>query len=239
MTSPGTRSADQATIGERIDYTVTATIPEGVTVYNGLLVDNYDETRLAYVASSAAATLNGSPLPAGWSIADTGGQVSVTYGTPYVNAPDSGDDTLELTFSVTVLDVAANRRTLSLPNQARQTWDDSRTPAVGHLIDSNNAAVRIVEPNLTISKTNDDGDGIVDAGQIVEYQLAVTNDNGLHPYVSRAHDLVVTDVLPAEIDCTAVFDITHNGSCVRGESRRHRVEWASTQNSWRSTQRRR
>ena len=214
--TPGNALADQATIGERIDYTVTATIPEGVTVYNGLLVDDYDETRLAYVASSpaAAATLNGSPLPDGWSLTDTGGQISVVYGTPHVNAPDSGDDTLVLTFSVTVLDVAANRRTLSLPNQARQTWDDSRTPAVGHVVDSNNASVRIVEPNLTITKMNDDGDGIVDAGQTVEYQLAVTNDNG-PSYVSRAHDLVVTDVLPDEIDCTAVFDITNNGSCVQ------------------------
>jgi len=206
---PGNNRNGQATIGERIDYTVTVTIPQGVTVYDGSLVDDYRETQLEYLPGTATATLNGGSLPTGWNLDDTGGRIVVSYPVTYVNPPGSGDDTLELTFSATVLDVAANTRNLVIRNKAVQRWKDSTGKEQSRNSSSN---TRIVEPNLTIQKTNDDADGIVQAGQTIGYELLVTNDNGVQR-VSVAHDLVVTDTLPADLDCAVVSSISHGGTC--------------------------
>ena len=116
------RSVSVSTTGHRA-------IPEGVTVYDGVLVDDYDETGLGTWrqcrrnAEWVCRCLQDGRSP------PRAPRSPIDYpATEYVNAPDTGDDILILTFSATVLYVAANRRSLSLPNRARQTWDDSRTP---------------------------------------------------------------------------------------------------------------
>ena len=217
----------QATIGERVDYAVTVTIPEGTTVYDGLLLDNYDENTLGYVADSAAATLKdgplpAGPLPAGWILDDTGDQITVTYPATYVNLPDSGDDLLVLTFSATILDVSSNVRGAWRTNGATQEWYDS---SGGRTRRSSTSGTRIVEPNLTISKSDDDIDGVVTPGQTVGYSLLVTNDDGIS-YVSLAHDLVVTDTLPGGLDCSDLSTMSHGGTCA--DSNPDVITWNSS-----------
>ena len=207
---PGNNRRGQATIGERIDYKVTVTIPEGVTVYNGLLVDDYEELQLG-PAWNAAATLEGVDIGTlvGWSLTNTGERIGVTYPATYVNLPDSGDDELILTFSATALDVLLNKRGSVILNRAVQWWTDSAGRSLSR---GNRSNTRIVEPNLTISKTDDDDDGIVHAGQVIEYSITVTNDDTID-YVSVAHDLIVTDTLPAALDCSDVSSISNGGIC--------------------------
>ncbi len=210
----GNSFLSQATIGERVDYTVSVAIPEGTTVYKGLLLDDYDENTLGYVAGSAAATLKdgalpAGPLPAGWILDDTGDQITVSFPATYVNLPDSGDDLLVLTFSVTILDVPSNVRSMWRTNRAMQEWYDSTDSRTTRF---STVGTRIVEPNLTISKSDDDVDGVVTPGQTVEYILVVANDNSIR-YVSRAHDLVVTDTLPPGLECGDISNISHGGAC--------------------------
>ena len=61
VSESGNDAATQATIGEDITYTVSATIPEGTTLGSAAaLTDTLDSpSRQPYVAGSATATLNG------------------------------------------------------------------------------------------------------------------------------------------------------------------------------------
>ena len=75
VTGAGQRAADAA-IGEEITYTLTATIPQGTTIYDSPTLTDVLGTRLTYVAGSAAATLNGTSLP-------TGGLTLTASGSPH------------------------------------------------------------------------------------------------------------------------------------------------------------
>ena len=61
----GNNAATQATIGEKVNYTLTATVPEGTTLGGSAeITDTVSSTeRLSYVTGSAAATLNGVAVP--------------------------------------------------------------------------------------------------------------------------------------------------------------------------------
>jgi large repetitive protein len=195
----------QATIGEEITYTVTAVIPEGSTLHGGATVTDSISTRTTHTAGTATVTLNGAPLPGGFTVSDLAGSITVTFPDPYVNAPDSGDDTLVIVFTAVVDDEAANTRTSSsIPNSATLSWEDS-AGSPSNVSDS--VTTQIVEPNLTITKSDDDADGVVDPGQTVTYTVTATNTSATR--VSVGHDLEITDVVPAVL--TPVEPIANGG----------------------------
>ncbi|WCB95409.1 hypothetical protein DSM104299_04152 [Baekduia alba] len=196
ITESGNTNA-QATIGEEITYTLTATVPAGTTLHGtAQLTDAVDSaTRQPYVGGSAAATLNGVALPGTFTLDTSGATPRVVFPTDYANATGSGDDVVVLTFRTKVADVAANTRTSgNLTNQATLGWTDpvggaqSRTSAT--------LTTQIVEPLLAQTKTDDKNPARAAPGDIISYTVTTTNPTA-PGRVSTAHDLVLTDVVPA------------------------------------------
>jgi fimbrial isopeptide formation D2 family protein/uncharacterized repeat protein (TIGR01451 family) len=191
--------ADQATIGETISYTITVVIPEGANLYGPATVTDSLSARITHAAGTAVATLDTgtgpAALPPGWTLTDTGTDIMVTFPDPYENAADSGDDVLVITFDATVDDESANTRLGSaIPNTGRLDWEDA---AGNPSSDTDNANTRVVEPNLSITKTDDDVDGILSPGQDVVFTVTPANVSGTR--VSVAHDVEVIDTVPDEL----------------------------------------
>jgi fimbrial isopeptide formation D2 family protein/uncharacterized repeat protein (TIGR01451 family) len=200
---PGNDTA-QGTIGETINYTITVVIPEGSTLYGPATVTDTISDRLTHVAGTASATLDTGAgpvaLPAGWTLADTGTAVTVTFPTPYVNLPGTGDDELIVAFSAVVDDEAANARPGSIPNSANLRWEDAAGIAD---VRSDSDPTPVVEPNLSISKSDNDGDGAIVPGQIVTFTVTPTNTSGTQ--VSTAYEVRVVDTVPAQFTPQAPY----------------------------------
>lgn len=182
VTEDGNNAASQATIGETITYTVTATLPEGTVTENAILTDVMP-TGLRL--DTATATLNGAALPGGFALASTTAGFTLTYPTPYTNGPSSGDDVVVVTVGATVLDIPANEAGDTLTNDADFVWTGgSRTANVG---------TTIVEPNISLAKAQNSGDDIVDPNEEVEYTVTMSNSG------SVAHNVQIVDTIPDDL----------------------------------------
>ena len=197
VTETGNAGADEATIGERIDYTVTTTIPKGTTIYGTpKLVDPLGSRQLLVPGSLCATpcTFDGGPVPGTITIAESpANTITATFPSQYANT--TGHDVkLVLHFSATVLDVNANTRGTNLPNQATLTFQDqggtTRTQ-------SGTVNTRIVEPKLALTKSHTPP-GRVSADQLLTFKLRVSNNADTpSTYFSPAHDVVVVDTVPS------------------------------------------
>jgi fimbrial isopeptide formation D2 family protein/uncharacterized repeat protein (TIGR01451 family) len=191
---PGNNGNQHGTIGETAFFTVTATIPAGTTVYDAKLSDDVNAALFGY-GNDVVATVNGveipSPLDPGFTIDDTDGHILITFPATYTVAGGGDDAIVEFTFTATLLDAAANVRTVQSQNQGKIVWDDQNGKTQTR---RDNGPIRVVEPDLHISKSDDTGDGFVDPGQIVTFTLVISNPKSDN--VSTAHDLVVTDIVP-------------------------------------------
>ena len=203
----GNNLASQATIGERVDYTVTLVVPAGTTVYGSPTLSDVAGPRHVFVGTNA--TLNGGSLPGTFSAAVNpfGVAAYVNFPAGYENAAGSGDDTFVLTLQTTVADVAGNRRTAPndvLPNNASfaWSWQDGSAQSL-----EASTSTTIVEPNVAVGKDDDDADDVVDPGQTVGYTVTATNPSGTR--VSTAHDLELVDTVPAGL--TPVLPIANGG----------------------------
>lgn len=206
ITEPGNAAANQATIGERINYTVSTTIPAGTTLYGSATITDPLGTRQTLVAGSAAATLDADgpggsppvPLPtAGLTLTeDIGGNlVRVNFPATYANAQGSGADIIEITFAATVDDdfpanqargttaqrTLGNTATLAFENAAGTSR--TRTASVN---------TTIVEPDVGITKSSNAGPTVA-PGDVVDYTLVATNAAG----AARANATTVIDTIPA------------------------------------------
>ncbi len=195
ITADAGNPSNRATIGETISYTVDLDIPSGATYYAAELTD-FLPANLDLLVGTATATLDGSALPAGFTLTadDVGNSITVDFPDPY-NVPAGSDQELLVSFDAVVLDTATNVRDFGNPNLA--DFDFENAAGDGRNV-GDSAYTRIVEPNLTVAKTHDDGDGVVNAGQVVTYTVTATNDDSVDE-VSVAHDTVLVDVVPAEL----------------------------------------
>ena len=103
---------------------------------------------------------------------------------------------MQIVFDAVVDDEAANDRVTgaTVPNSSTLSWDDSDGDP-----SSVSAAVNttVVEPNLSVTKADDDADGVVDPGQAVDYTITATNTAASR--VSTAHDIVIVDTIPSNL----------------------------------------
>jgi uncharacterized repeat protein (TIGR01451 family)/fimbrial isopeptide formation D2 family protein len=217
---PGNDGPNQATVGENLTYTVTATVPSGSTVYSGLLTDPLGVRgtgRLNLVSGSVSATLNGGALPGGFVITEGGGNVP-TIGYPATFGPFATDQTVSMTFVALVNDVPINIRGTLASNTAGFTFRDSFGTTASAT--SPSVATTLVEPSIALSKTDSPGSPYA-AGATVSYTVTATNTSGSN--VSTAHDLVVTDDLPAGM--TPTGPVSDGGVATLGGSGSWSIRW--------------
>ncbi|HST41705.1 MAG TPA: hypothetical protein VLK58_19455 [Conexibacter sp.] len=205
VTTPVDSSADgntaaQATIGERVDYTVTVTIPAGTTLHgDGFVADTLDSvTRQPYVAGSGRLAVSG-PITLADVVLDepAGSAPGIRIRRDFVVPPNGANAVVTLTFSTLVADVAGNTRTSGdITNRATLRWTD---PVEGAQT-QNSALVRttLVEPVIRQAKSDDRNPDRVIPGEIVEYTLTTTNDNS-GGRVSTAHDVSLVDTVPVGV----------------------------------------
>ncbi len=178
------RPADDATIGEIVQYQLSLTIPEGTTIYDGVLSDQIPAGMTWFEGSGlfdgAVSTLTpsiefvdagglpvgnddpcGDPTLADLLIAgaapadgDTG-EFELTFPCDYLNDTGSGDDILLLTFYLQVDDDPANQAD---PQTAlRNRGQFSYGDELGNNqtpVNSNTVQIDVVEPNPEIVKTH-------------------------------------------------------------------------------------
>lgn len=192
----GNNAESQATIGEAITYTSKFVLPEGTTLYAGSFSDTLGNERFAELIN-AEAKMNGGALPAPSSVTPNAVTIGMEATLPpvYTNPAGSGDDVFEFIISARVANVAANSRVApkqTLPNIAHFSWTDQ-----GGAPKETTASVNteIVEPNIGVTKADDDPDNRVSPGQIVKYTLTTSNLAGTR--VSMAHDVEIVDHVPA------------------------------------------
>lgn len=185
-------SGAQATIGEIVTYTVTASIPQGTSLYGTASVTDVVNNRLQIVGTPTYTVAGGTAQNA----TVVGATITAPITTTYVNAPNSGDDLVVVTFTARVKDVGGPVRGNRIPNSASLGW--ANAVGTARTVTSNILQTTIVEPLITIPKSSDAVAGKVVAGQVVTYTLGLTNSGATN--VSTAHDLVIVDTIPVDID---------------------------------------
>jgi fimbrial isopeptide formation D2 family protein/uncharacterized repeat protein (TIGR01451 family) len=203
-------SATQATIGETVTFTISSTVAAHTTVYSAKLNDPVN-ARFDVVEGSETATMNAGALPGGFTTANAGNTVSLTFPASYTNTTNAAQ-VFQMTFTAVVLDVASNDRdgaTPTIGNTVTFSWADANAVTASLTA---SATTTIVEPNISILKTNADANGVATPGETVSYNLAITNPAGTR--VSNAHDVTVVDLVPVNLD--PVLPIPNGGVWASG-----------------------
>ena len=215
LAESGNNSASQATIGEVVTFTITATVPSGTTLYGTPAITDAVNARYSIVGTPTF-TLDtdgtgGAAPSAPQNATVTGSTVTVPLAsldggspTTYVNPASSGADVVVLTIQARVVDASTNRRATNtaIPNSATMTWQSSAGTARSV---SASANVTVVEPNLSLTKTSaGDTAGVVTAGGIVTYTITVGNSGTRS---SMAHGTVVVDTVPQDLIPLAAGDV--------------------------------
>ena len=188
-------------IGEILTYEVSLTVKPG-QLNNLRLVDVLDRG-LAFIDCqiSGGADLAATPValseicaskrtiatepPGSTNAADAGRKMTLDFGA--LNNSGAAEQTLTVRYRVAVVDNLENVRGVSLNNHAQWSW-------TGGALDLSARTVTIIEPELTLIKTADVEKVI--PGQIITYTLTAAHDPTSN---SPAFDVVLTDVLPAEL----------------------------------------
>ncbi len=187
-------STADATIGEPIAYTVTTTLPAGTTLYGSPTITDDVPSTVSVNGSTVTATLDGHTLPYdGVTVAASGNNIVIDLGTTY--PVNTGGDTIALSFDASVLDQNANVRGDQITNTATLAWKDSGGTAASV---SSKATTTVVEPDLKLAKTDNATGHVVSPGQTVKFTVTASDSTSLGS-TSPAHDVAVTDVVPAGV----------------------------------------
>ena len=208
-------TAAQATIGERIDYTVQVTVPAETTVPQGAVLKDalppglVLDTAVTPAVSSTYADWSGIPV-SGWTpaVSTTGsGTVTLTLPTALPN-PSTSAQTFTMTYAAKVANTSAASAGGTLTNTATLDY----TLVTGQAIHGEGqTSVAVVEPDIGLTMTS--GATVV-AGSTVAVDITVTNAAGQ----SVAHDTVVTIAIPTGLECPDTVPTLNGiaGSCSGG-----------------------
>jgi large repetitive protein len=192
-TFPG-NSAKNATIGEKVTYTVTAKIPKNSKIYGLPVLEDEMPEALEFV--SRAATLDGSPLAEGPTLEGltfeaTPRGAKVKFNGAYPATPSATEHVVVLTLVGRVRNIPANFQGVEIPNTASFKFSDSEGAPVAPLEKSTKTPV--VEPHLVLRKNLLPGGRStkVEVNEPIEYSTEVENIGG-----SAAHEVAVLDTVP-------------------------------------------
>ncbi len=205
-------TAEEATIGELIEYRIRGTVPADISVYDARLGDTFP-ANLEYVSMTSATLYRYDghagvdALTNGFTFSQSGLSAQLIFPTTYTaasnDAPSSGpneDDIVELVIQLRVVDTAANTSGDTFNNRAHLVAAKVASGSTSTML-SSPIVTTIVEPDPQVAKTaRDSGNNVVgnvSAGETITYTLVVSNPTtGAPDDVSNAYDLVVTDTLP-------------------------------------------
>ena len=199
-------ASNEAVIGELITYELVLTLPEGVTE-NVQITDTLD-AGLAFVVltsvSRSSADLTTTQGVGDFSDADPGAVFQSAVGAQGATVTfDLGDlsnantdnpvvETVTLTYTAVVLNVATNQDATALNNNASLTANNgiSETAAAANVL--------LLEPALEVLKlvSVDGGGSSGDAGDTVVYTVTVQHTGANQP---DAFEVSLSDVIPGEI----------------------------------------
>lgn len=194
--------AEQATIGEVVEYKVTGTVPAGSAVDAATLTDpdvSAANERLVLVPGSVKVALpDDAEAASEFTTAETDGSPSVAFPAEFSAAAGGGPQVVEMSFDAYVANVSKNTRGGSIPNTGELTWED---PTLGkQTLTSPTNDVPIVEPTISIKDTNNGGTS-VHGGQHVEYSLEIKDASSASPaYGNKLVETVPTGVTPIDAE---------------------------------------
>ena len=221
-------AANQATIGERVTYTITIGVPEG-EIDNVSILDTLDPGLEFFDVVSISGTLNGSDvvtdLAGGFSNVDatnitgdaTSGQ-SLTFELGNLTVADDnsgvdattttqGDDFIVIEYRAVVTDIDANVDGRSgINNSAELSYETDATTGPQTIAAVEADPISLVEPELEVIKqinglADEVDDANLDAGDTVTYLITIQHTGGSS---TTAFDTELNDVLPGVIDFSAV-----------------------------------
>jgi large repetitive protein len=193
-------SAETATIGERVNYTVEAKIPAGSRLFGRPELIDPLSSRLALIPGTVQGkvTVGGvtTVIPnktttAGFEATEEGNKALLLFPTTFSNPPGEGPAAVVLEFGATVKDIAENTRlAAAIPNSATLEWLDQN-----EVERSASAAVNttVVEPLVSVEKTHA-GSETVKPGEVRAWTVTARNSNAAN--VSTANNSTVTDTVP-------------------------------------------
>ena len=198
ITEDNNNTPDQATIGEEVTYTVTATVPYGTSVYRGVLTDTLP-TGLSYVSATADYSIDAgatwsTTLPVGTVLANSGQLVTLSLPTTYTAAAGAtANHVFRVVITARVSTITGNAQGVSRNNIVRFQSKSADSDAAGNVTapPQRNYRIAVVEPDPTLTKEASDTE--VAAGDTVTYELTATNADGRPPL----HDSWVIDCVPA------------------------------------------
>ncbi|MBY8977921.1 DUF11 domain-containing protein [Rhodobacteraceae bacterium NNCM2] len=186
------------TIGEVITYTINVPIIEGQTV-DAVLVDTLPEGVSLVTGGGVledAFTVvdgNGATLPIVNATLTTSGNsevIRLEFGRiSNTGDNDTSNDFIQVQFSARVLNVAANQNGDIKENVATFSSTDQADR-------SDDADIRILEPDLALEKTADTA-GPFDAGDVITYTLTAEHSAAS---TADAFEFAFTDSLPADVE---------------------------------------
>ncbi len=182
--------------GQLVPYVIAVTVPEGqVTDLNitDTLPTNFIFDSTTTVTTSWAAVLT----PTGPTNGATG-TVTWAFGNVAVPGTTTGPTTSFETITIRfLLRVTATAATGAATNTAAGNYDPPGTPNTP--IPPYTVIVQVDRPAITVVKTENDVDNIVDAGDVVTYTVVITNTSA----TATAYDTFFTDNLDNDTDYVA------------------------------------
>ena len=151
-TQPG-NTAGQATIGELVDYTVTAKIPANSKIYGTPVIKDVLPANLELQAATLAATVDGAALPAqNLTLNPLVNGFEVQFNGAYPEVVSATEHTVVVTFKARVLNIAANGRGKTITNKASFEFEDIEE--AGAKVIEKSVGTPVVEPNIEVRKKN-------------------------------------------------------------------------------------
>ena len=186
----------KAEIGERLHYSITITVADGVL--NNLSLSDMLPPGLQMGAGSAVLTAGPGVLVTSANFTYAANQLDLAIGSVQ-SAVDGSFNTLTITYDADVLNSAANNAS-GTPAQSLKTntVTASYDAGGGPIVRSDSQTLTVSEPALNIVKSIDDATPHL--GQVVTYTVTISHTAASN---AGAFDLVLADALPAGMSLIA------------------------------------
>lgn len=198
-------------IGEIVTWTITVTLPEGVT--EDLVITDLIPSGLAFTGYTIpVGTANGitlaPSLSSGGTLGANGANVVLNFGDVTVPV-GAAANTFQIQISAVVLNVVGNQAGVTFDNNASLTYTDpdgvtnngtpSTNVAVADSDPSNDGPLTIIEPVLTVDKQINGAPTVtgLNGGDAVTYTITITNVAGANG--ADAHNVTLADLIPDAI----------------------------------------